>query len=134
MSVLMRDAGGSVIKCAAISSASLSGASNPSRREVPGGRRCTTVVNRSATDCDPSTYGRGQLIRARIVGAHGYDLVAAIKFAKHFDLGADDVFGFGAGAEDAEEVELLYRYVDGDTSLLRKILVDNPARLHGFEK
>jgi hypothetical protein len=35
---------------------------------------------------------------------------------------------------DAEEVELLYRYVDDDTSLLRKILVDNPARLHGFEK
>jgi ribosomal protein S12 methylthiotransferase len=29
------------------------------------------------TDCDPSTYRRGQLIRARIVGAHGYDLVAA---------------------------------------------------------
>ena len=33
---------------------------------------------------------------------------------------------------DAEEVELLYRYVDGDTALLRKILVENPARLHGF--
>jgi hypothetical protein len=31
---------------------------------------------------------------------------------------------------DAEEVELLYRYVDGDMSLLCKILVDNPARLH----
>jgi 2-pyrone-4,6-dicarboxylate lactonase len=35
---------------------------------------------------------------------------------------------------DAEEVELLYRYVDGDTALLQKILVDNPARLHGFDK
>jgi 2-pyrone-4,6-dicarboxylate lactonase len=35
---------------------------------------------------------------------------------------------------DAEEVELLYRYVDGDAALLRQILVDNPARLHGFEK
>ncbi len=35
---------------------------------------------------------------------------------------------------DAEEVELLYRYVDGDTALLRKILVDNPARLHGFNE
>jgi amidohydrolase family protein len=34
---------------------------------------------------------------------------------------------------DAEEVELLYRSVDGDTTLLRKILVDNPARLHGFK-
>jgi hypothetical protein len=35
---------------------------------------------------------------------------------------------------NAEEVELLYRYVDGDTSLAQKILVDNPARLHGFDK
>ena len=26
------------------------------------------------TDCDPSAYGRGDLIRARIVGAQGYDL------------------------------------------------------------
>ena len=33
---------------------------------------------------------------------------------------------------DAEEVELLYRYVDGDTTLVRKILVDNPARLYEF--
>jgi len=33
---------------------------------------------------------------------------------------------------DAEEVELLYRYVDGDKTLLKKILVDNPAQLHGF--
>lgn len=33
---------------------------------------------------------------------------------------------------DAEAVELLYRYVDNDPVLLRKILVDNPARLHGF--
>ena len=28
------------------------------------------------TDCDPSAYGRGNLIRARIVGAQGYDLLA----------------------------------------------------------
>ena len=28
------------------------------------------------TDCDPSVYGRGDLIRARIVGAEGYDLLA----------------------------------------------------------
>ncbi|MDB5643929.1 MAG: amidohydrolase [Hyphomicrobiales bacterium] len=34
---------------------------------------------------------------------------------------------------DAEEVELLYRYVDHDKALLQKILVDNPARLHGFK-
>jgi predicted TIM-barrel fold metal-dependent hydrolase len=33
---------------------------------------------------------------------------------------------------DAEEVELLYRYVDHDPSMIRKILVENPARLHGF--
>lgn len=33
---------------------------------------------------------------------------------------------------DGEVVELLYRYVDNDTVLIRKILVDNPARLHGF--
>jgi predicted TIM-barrel fold metal-dependent hydrolase len=35
---------------------------------------------------------------------------------------------------DAEEVELLYRYVDGDTTLLHKILVGNPARLYGFDE
>jgi len=29
------------------------------------------------TDCDPSEYKGGQLIRARLVGAEGYDLVAA---------------------------------------------------------
>jgi 2-pyrone-4,6-dicarboxylate lactonase len=34
---------------------------------------------------------------------------------------------------DAEEVELLYRYIDSDAALLRKILVENPARLHGFQ-
>jgi predicted TIM-barrel fold metal-dependent hydrolase len=33
---------------------------------------------------------------------------------------------------DAEVVELLYRYVDSDPGLLQKVLVDNPARLHGF--
>ena len=33
---------------------------------------------------------------------------------------------------DAETLELLYRYVDNDQGLLKKILVDNPARLHGF--
>ena len=33
---------------------------------------------------------------------------------------------------DAETVELLYRYVDNDPALLTKILVSNPARLHGF--
>jgi len=33
---------------------------------------------------------------------------------------------------DAEVVELLYRYVDHDADLIRSILVDNPARLHRF--
>ena len=33
---------------------------------------------------------------------------------------------------DAEEVELLYRYVDYDAGMIGRILVDNPARLHGF--
>lgn len=35
---------------------------------------------------------------------------------------------------DAEEVELLYRYVDNDQALLQKILVDNPVRLHRFAR
>ncbi len=35
---------------------------------------------------------------------------------------------------DAEVVELFYRYVDHDAGLIRKILVDNPARLHGFDE
>ncbi len=34
---------------------------------------------------------------------------------------------------DAEEVELFYRYVDHDAGLIQKILVDNAARLHGFK-
>jgi 2-pyrone-4,6-dicarboxylate lactonase len=33
---------------------------------------------------------------------------------------------------DAESLELLYRYVENDAGYLKKILVDNPARLHGF--
>jgi predicted TIM-barrel fold metal-dependent hydrolase len=34
---------------------------------------------------------------------------------------------------DAEVVELLYRYVDHDAGMIKKILVDNPARLHRFD-
>jgi predicted TIM-barrel fold metal-dependent hydrolase len=34
---------------------------------------------------------------------------------------------------DAELVELFYRYVDYDPDLIRRVLVANPARLHGFE-
>lgn len=33
---------------------------------------------------------------------------------------------------NAELVELFYRYVDHDAGLIEKILVRNPARLHGF--
>ncbi|MPZ38434.1 MAG: amidohydrolase family protein [Rhizobiales bacterium] len=33
---------------------------------------------------------------------------------------------------DAELVELLYRYVDHDRELIERVLVRNPARLHGF--
>ena len=33
---------------------------------------------------------------------------------------------------DAELVELLYRYVHYDQGLVQRVLVDNPARLHGF--
>jgi ribosomal protein S12 methylthiotransferase len=29
------------------------------------------------TDCDPAVVGAGDLVRARIVGARGYDLLAA---------------------------------------------------------
>jgi ribosomal protein S12 methylthiotransferase len=29
------------------------------------------------TDCDPTSYQAGQLINARVVGASGYDLIAA---------------------------------------------------------
>ena len=34
---------------------------------------------------------------------------------------------------DAELVELFYRYVDYDPDLIRRVLVANPARLHSFE-
>ncbi len=33
---------------------------------------------------------------------------------------------------EAELVELFYRYADNDQALIKKILVDNPVRLHGF--
>jgi 2-pyrone-4,6-dicarboxylate lactonase len=34
---------------------------------------------------------------------------------------------------DGELVELLYRYLHHDNALIEKVLVHNPARLHGFE-
>lgn len=35
---------------------------------------------------------------------------------------------------EAELVELFYRYIDNDQTLIKKILVDNPVRLHGFAR
>lgn len=34
---------------------------------------------------------------------------------------------------DAETLELLYRYIDHDSDLIDKILVQNPNKLYGFE-
>jgi 2-pyrone-4,6-dicarboxylate lactonase len=67
----------------------------------------------------------------------------AIPFARAFIAAAPDRMIWGTDwphtgwnkermMNDAEVVELLYRYVDHDPDLLRKILVTNPARLHGF--
>jgi predicted TIM-barrel fold metal-dependent hydrolase len=33
---------------------------------------------------------------------------------------------------DAELLELFYRYTDNDQAMRQKILVDNPAKLFGF--
>jgi predicted TIM-barrel fold metal-dependent hydrolase len=67
----------------------------------------------------------------------------AIPFAQAFIAAAPDRMIWGTDwphtgwrkqrmMNDAEVVELLYRYVDYDPELTRKILVTNPARLHGF--
>jgi 2-pyrone-4,6-dicarboxylate lactonase len=70
----------------------------------------------------------------------GYD--DAIPYGKAFIAAAPDRMIWGSDwphvnwkkrmMNDAETVELLYRYVDNDKALLQKILVENPARLHGF--
>jgi 2-pyrone-4,6-dicarboxylate lactonase len=68
----------------------------------------------------------------------------AIPFAKAFIAAAPDRMIWGTDwphtgwrkqtmMNDADVVELLYRYVDNDPGLIRRVLVDNPARLHGFE-
>jgi 2-pyrone-4,6-dicarboxylate lactonase len=68
----------------------------------------------------------------------------AIPFARAFITAAPDRMIWGSDwphtgwrkarmMNDAETVELLYRYVDNDPELLRKILVTNPARLHQFD-
>ncbi len=71
----------------------------------------------------------------------GYD--DAVPFGRLFIEAAPDRMIWGSDwphvnwrkkrmMNDAETVELLYRYVDNDQALLKTILVDNPARLHGF--
>jgi len=68
----------------------------------------------------------------------------AIPFARAFIEAAPDRMIWGTDwphtgwkkarmMNDAEALELLYRYVDHDAALLHKILVANPARLHGFK-
>jgi predicted TIM-barrel fold metal-dependent hydrolase len=68
----------------------------------------------------------------------------AIPFAQAFIAAAPDRMIWGTDwphtgwrkqrmMNDAEVIELLYRYVDNDSDLLRRILAANPARLHGFE-
>jgi 2-pyrone-4,6-dicarboxylate lactonase len=66
----------------------------------------------------------------------------AIPFGKMFIEAAPDRMIWGSDwphvnwkkrmMNEAETVELLYRYVDNDPALLSKILVKNPARLHRF--
>lgn len=67
----------------------------------------------------------------------------AIPFGKAFVEAAPDRMIWGSDwphvrwrkprmPNDGELVELFYRYVDYDAELIRRILVDNPARLHGF--
>ena len=68
----------------------------------------------------------------------------AVPFGKKFVAAAPDRLIWGTDwphtgwrkqrmMNDAETVELLYRYVDYDPELIRKILSENPARLHGFD-
>jgi predicted TIM-barrel fold metal-dependent hydrolase len=71
----------------------------------------------------------------------GYD--DAVPFGKAFIAAAPDRMVWGTDwphvnwrkkrmMNDAETVELFYRYVDNDPALIKKVLVDNPARLYGF--
>ena len=71
----------------------------------------------------------------------GYD--DAVPFGKAFIAAAPDRMVWGTDwphvnwrkqrmMNDAETVELFYRYVDNDPALIKQVLVDNPARLYGF--
>ena len=68
----------------------------------------------------------------------------AVPFGRDFIAAAPDRMVWGSDwphvrwrkkrmMNDAETVELLYRYVDNDAATIRKVLVDNAARLYGFE-
>ncbi len=68
----------------------------------------------------------------------------AVPFGRDFIMAAPDRMVWGSDwphvrwrkarmMNDAEAVELLYRYVDHDTTLIRKVLVDNAATLYGFD-
>ena len=68
----------------------------------------------------------------------------AVPFGRDFIMAAPDRMVWGSDwphvrwrkarmMNDAEAVELFYRYVDHDTDLIRQVLVDNAARLYGFE-
>ena len=76
------------------------------------------------------------------VHSSGFD--DAVPFGNAFIAAAPDRMVWGSDwphvrwtknrmMNDAEAVELLYRYVDYDTDLIRKTLVDNPARLYSFD-
>lgn len=72
--------------------------------------------------------------------ASGWD--DAIPYARAFIEAAPDRVVWGTDwphvmykrpmLNDTDALELLYRYVDNDPGLIRKILVDNAARLNGF--
>ena len=68
----------------------------------------------------------------------------AVPFGHDFIMAAPDRMVWGSDwphvcwrkkrmMNDAEAVELFYRYVDHDTTLILKVLVDNAAKLYGFE-
>ena len=72
------------------------------------------------------------------------DFDDAVPFGRAFVAAAPDRMVWGSDwphvnwrkkrmMNDAEAVELFYRYVDNDPALVKKVLVDNPARLYRFD-
>ena len=71
------------------------------------------------------------------------DYLDAVPFGRAFIAAAPDRMVWGSDwphvnwkksrmMNDAEAVELLYKYVDNDAAMIRKVLVDNAARLYDF--